>query len=237
MSNRRFISPPLIAILAVVTLVAVLVGSGGAVAGSLITGKKIKDGTVSTKDVKDGSLQTADLAPATVAGLKGRTGPAGPTGPAGSPGSAGPAGPAGSTGPAGAAGTRGLSAWDTIPSGTTITGQFAWSHGIPGTEHPQFSSIDLPGITPEPLNEANVRFKPWDGVVAPRSADERCTGNVGAPTAPAGMVCLYMGDNDQVRDVAGELDHLLDRSFIIEWRATSSTANPNFYATWAYTAP
>jgi hypothetical protein len=233
MSNCRVVSSPLVIVL-VVALMAVLVGSGGAVAGSLITSKKIKDGTVTTKDVKNGSLQTSDLAPATVAGLKGRTGPAGAAGPSGAMGLAGAPGP---SGPAGTAGSRGLSAWDTIPSGTTVTGQFAWSHGVSGTTSTQFSSIDLPGITPEPLDAGNVRFKPWSGVVAPYSADERCAGNVGAPTAPAGMVCLYMGDNDQVRDVAGEFNHLQHRSFIIQWRATSSTAIPNFYATWAYTAP
>ena len=39
--------------------------SGGAVAGSLITGKNIKDNSITTKDIKDGSLRTADLSAAT----------------------------------------------------------------------------------------------------------------------------------------------------------------------------
>ncbi len=54
--------------------------TGGAVAGSLITGKQIKDGSLSGKDVKDSSLKTADLSADTVAALKGQNGAAGPAG-------------------------------------------------------------------------------------------------------------------------------------------------------------
>lgn len=49
--------------------------SGGAVAGSLITGKNIKDNSITTKDIKDGSLRTADLSAATIAKLGGTTTP------------------------------------------------------------------------------------------------------------------------------------------------------------------
>lgn len=38
--------------------------AGGAVAGSMITGAQIKDGTVTTKDVKDGTLKRSDLSTA-----------------------------------------------------------------------------------------------------------------------------------------------------------------------------
>jgi hypothetical protein len=64
-----------------------LLGStGGAVAGALITGKQIKDGSLTGKDVKDKSLGSAQLAPATLAQL---TGPAGQPGAAGAPGQPG----------------------------------------------------------------------------------------------------------------------------------------------------
>ncbi len=48
---------------ATLLLAAALVTSaaGGAVAGGMITGAQIKDGTVSTRDVKDGTLKSADL--------------------------------------------------------------------------------------------------------------------------------------------------------------------------------
>ena len=64
--------------------------TGGAVAGSMITGKQIKNGSVTGKDLKDESVSTADLAPSTLV--------AGPPGPAGAPGAAGQPGIAGVSG-------------------------------------------------------------------------------------------------------------------------------------------
>jgi hypothetical protein len=87
-----------------------LSASGGAVAGSLITGKQIKDSTITSKDIKNGSLTTQDLSNASVTQLQGQTGPQGPAGEqgaAGETGPAGPAGPAGGQGPQGPAGTNG----------------------------------------------------------------------------------------------------------------------------------
>lgn len=49
--------------LALIAVVALFAGSGGAVAG---TGKQIKDNTVTSKDIKNGSLQGADLSAKTV---------------------------------------------------------------------------------------------------------------------------------------------------------------------------
>src|SRR5262245_8571615 len=70
------------------------------------------------------------------------TGPGGSTGPGGPPGPsgvAGPPGPTGSTGPGGAqgpSGPRGFSAWDVIPSGTTVTGEVNWDITTPGGSVP-----------------------------------------------------------------------------------------------------
>ncbi|SDC39977.1 collagen-like triple helix repeat-containing protein [Nocardioides lianchengensis] len=73
------------------SVAALLLTSGGAVAGTLITGAQIKDGTVTTKDVKDRSLRTADLSRATVQQLRtpGARGPAGAPGTPGTPGAPG----------------------------------------------------------------------------------------------------------------------------------------------------
>ena len=54
--------------------------TGGAVAGSMITGKQIKNGSVTGKDIKDSSLKTGDLSPDTVAALHGQTGSPGAPG-------------------------------------------------------------------------------------------------------------------------------------------------------------
>lgn len=99
----------LLGLVGIATVLLMIGGAGGAVAGSLITGKQIKDGSISSADVKDKSLAAADLAPAARAALSGQTGPAGTTGPAG------PAGPAGAAGARGAQGERGTAG----PAGPT----------------------------------------------------------------------------------------------------------------------
>ncbi|MDQ6526266.1 hypothetical protein RB608_21785 [Nocardioides sp. LHD-245] len=48
--------------IAVATGLVLTAGTGGAVAGAMITGKQIKNNTVTTKDIKDGSLTGADVA-------------------------------------------------------------------------------------------------------------------------------------------------------------------------------
>lgn len=81
---------------------ALVVGaSGGAVAGAMITGAQIKNGTVTSADIKNGNLGTVDLSTAAKSALQGQTGAAGPQGPQGPQGLAGNAGPAGAQGPAG----------------------------------------------------------------------------------------------------------------------------------------
>ncbi|WP_134764491.1 hypothetical protein [Nocardioides sp. 1609] len=81
---------PAAAVLAAVVAVS---ASTGAVAGALITGADIKNGSVASadiknksitgKDVKNRALTAADLSAATIAKLKGGSGPAGPIGPSG----------------------------------------------------------------------------------------------------------------------------------------------------------
>jgi hypothetical protein len=71
------------------TLLVLVSGTGGAVAGAMVTGKQIKNGTVTGRDVKDGSLGTVDLAAEARSAL---TGPAGSPGVAGERGAPGPAG-------------------------------------------------------------------------------------------------------------------------------------------------
>jgi len=90
----------------VIASLALFVALGGsATAATLITGAKVKNGTITGKDikgssltgakVKNGSLSSSDLSTAAKSGLKGAKGdqgPAGQTGPAGAPGAQGPRG-------------------------------------------------------------------------------------------------------------------------------------------------
>lgn len=61
------------------TAAAVVLSTGGAVAGSMITGAQIKDGTVASKDIKNRSLVAADLTRATADGFS-KPGPRGAPG-------------------------------------------------------------------------------------------------------------------------------------------------------------
>jgi hypothetical protein len=98
MGYHRVRSGPAITIAALTVAVAVS-ASGGAVAGSLITGKQVKDGSLTGKDVKNGSLKAADLAPGLARrGATGATGAKGDTGPAGVPGAKGDPGAQGAPG-------------------------------------------------------------------------------------------------------------------------------------------
>lgn len=214
-------------------LLIALSSTGGAVAGSLVTGRQIKDGTITTADIKNKTVKKRDLA-------KGARGLPGPRGAAGQPGAEGSVGAAGRPGLQGDTGPRGFSAWDTIPSGVTVAGQVIWEHSAPGAASgEQALSVDLPGVAPVPLTTATVRFAPAANVKAGRD-DPTCTGAANAPTAPPGKVCIYLADSAAVEKVQGFTSYLPSRAFAIVWDTPtdpSASKKPTIIATWAYTAP
>ncbi|WP_207792913.1 hypothetical protein [Nocardioides acrostichi] len=106
MRPRSLIRPTL-ASLPILVLAVLLAAGGGAAAGSLITGKQIKDGSLTGVDVKDHSLGVRDLSAKTKSKLTGPAGADGADGVDGADGSQGPAGPAGPAGPQGPAGPSG----------------------------------------------------------------------------------------------------------------------------------
>jgi hypothetical protein len=205
-----------------VAALMLLTTTGGAVAGSLITSKQIKNGTITGADIKDKAVGVKDLAPAARAAT-GATGPAGPAGPAGA---------------AGAAGPRGYSAWDVIPSGTTVVGEYTWDAATTGNTGSDAFIVDLPGVAPTALTSTTVGFKSHAAVV-PADVDPACTGTPAAPTAPPGKVCLYVIDRGNVATVYGDVNSLPRNSFIVYFNPSTNTAGLDEYLTvsWAYTAP
>jgi hypothetical protein len=97
----------------------VLAMSGSAVATSLITSAKIKDGTIQNKDIKKGTIALDRLTTATQKAVKlaGMPGPAGATGAAGTNGTNGAKGDAGTTLQA-SPGPSALANWGTINRNT-----------------------------------------------------------------------------------------------------------------------
>lgn len=77
---RRLLPQSTTAAALVLGAAVVVSSTGGAVAGSLITGKQIKNGSVTGKDIKDQSLKTVDLSTDTVTALQGQTGAPGAPG-------------------------------------------------------------------------------------------------------------------------------------------------------------
>jgi hypothetical protein len=81
-AGRRLLRPG-----TVLGLVAVMIAmTGSAYAGSLITSRQIKDGTITAKDIKNSSITTSKLSARTrddLVGVPGATGPQGPAGPSG----------------------------------------------------------------------------------------------------------------------------------------------------------
>ena len=79
-SPMRIPRPRSAAPVLLLTAALVVSAGGGAVAGTLITGKQIKDNTITTKDVRNRTLTAKDLSPKTVARLRGATGAPGAPG-------------------------------------------------------------------------------------------------------------------------------------------------------------
>jgi hypothetical protein len=141
----------------------------------------------------------------------------------------------GAAGPAGPAGASGASAWDTIPSGQTVTGGYVFDSSTTGATGADSISISLPGVAPAALTDATVNFASGGA-----DNDATCTGSAAAPTAPAGKVCIYPVVDTNVQDLEGfRASTLADQGFVIVFvPATATIAQDMFFdVTWAYTAP
>jgi hypothetical protein len=73
-------------LLAIVVVALMVVGGGSAIAGSMITGKQVKNSSLTGADIKNKSLSVSDLSQKSRDSLKGNVGPAGPQGQTGSQG-------------------------------------------------------------------------------------------------------------------------------------------------------
>jgi hypothetical protein len=156
---------------------------------------------------------------------------------AGGAGSPGAAGTPGANGTNGTNGARGLSAWDVIPSGTTVTGSIVYDTQSGGLLESDAVGVDLPGVSAVALTDATVNLGAGSGS---GDDDPTCTGTNAAPTAPPGKVCIYLASHDGVSltsilAVAGQLP---TRSFSMTFLSdVAADADEVIYATWAYTAP
>jgi hypothetical protein len=179
------------------------------------------------------------------------------TGAVGAPGAQGPQGPQGqqgSQGPQGLAGARGASAFDVIPSGTTVYGVI----GIRDYRNANESFdmyASLPARASKPITGADIIIKANTALLSECSAmrclparqqagQNRCQGTAEKPTAAPGTVCFY-----PTYIYGGLEDQSFDGSDIWTGESSGSTAGFSLsYWTdiaaahwvegvWAYTAP
>lgn len=214
-----------------------------AVAARLLTGADIKNGSLTGADVKAGSLTSAHLKSRSVleADLS-----AGVVTKLNSSARDGAQGAQGNPGTPGAAGQAGRSAWETIPSGTTVRGVFG-EHHISSSDTDRFEHdyFTLPALPSEPVEETDISFATNQAAFTANSSENAaCNGTPEAPTAPAGMICLYLsndappgGATDFARWVVLPGEGQLGL-FRISYMATANDgANVAYQGTWAYTAP
>lgn len=210
----------------VAVLALVFATTGSAVAASLITSKQIKNGTI----------QLVDISKKAKTALTGLPGPAGPAGPAG--GATGPAGPAGAAGAAGAKGDKGdtgRSALTPLQTGESEVGGWDFDSQAPASTGDFGGWVPFAIPAPTALDNAHV-------LVAGSIAGAGCTGTVAAPTAPAGDVCIYVGQSStNAATVAGSepngvTEEAVKRGFRV-LITVNNTGDVYSQGSWAYTAP
>lgn len=146
---------------------------------------------------------------------------------------------AGPEGPAGPAGPQGLSAWDVIPPGVTVTGNVVWDENvIQDNAHTLFYTA-LPAKAPAGLSLADVNFAS-DASGVTIDDDPTCAGTSSAPTAPPGKVCIFLSSTGGMDGAEGRPapTALTDSGFVVYWNANGPRGTDMYmFATWAYTAP
>lgn len=141
----------------------------------------------------------------------------------------------GGTGATGPSGPRGASAWDVAPSGTVLTGEILWdTHLSESGASWDLIHVPFPTKIPTPYG---VAF----GGDAWLVTDPECTGTSTHPTAPPGIVCVYVDGWLGYDALESGVDQALlpDQGFIISLLLPdgSDGSDAYFSATWAYTAP
>jgi hypothetical protein len=230
-----------------VVLILVFAMSGAAYAGGRVLIKSISQ--ISPKVVKELRGKAGAKGPAGASGAQGAQGAAGAQGPQGP---AGPAGSAGKPGEPGAPGEKGEKGepgepWTlggVLPSKRTETG--AWSITVGQEVLPIFSvSFMLP--LPAPLDEAHVHY------VGEEGNGTTCPGEVSAPKAQAGNLCIYQRfTGNFVTDENGLAKALIrpadtgvltptpgsgTTGALVLLTAESAEQTADAYGTWAVTAP
>ncbi|MCE9620720.1 MAG: hypothetical protein K8R99_00060 [Actinomycetia bacterium] len=125
-----------------------------------------------------------------------------------------------------------------VPSGKTVTGFGLWDTVSSGATDDIQISVELPALAPVALTDATVNFATN---ASAGDGDATCTGSIGAPTAPAGKVCIYLSSFSGLNTFRGFNaiePAFTSRYFRIIANPTTALGTDQFFRfTWAYTAP
>jgi hypothetical protein len=202
-----------------------------------ITGAKMKPGTITAKRIKRGAITRRELNLGKLGALPdaARLGglPAGAFARAGAqaPDAAALGGvPAGSY----------FRVGGTLPRGATVSGAFG---GLVNPALRYDLIVSLPAPSPTPIATENVKFAPGSVSAPSDRIDPSCSGTTEQPVAPAGTVCLYLGqigvDTEAIIGLVSGQDGR--RGFTVRTTADPDPLTlPGFQGaagTWAYTVP
>jgi hypothetical protein len=206
--------------------------------------RQIQKNAVNSSKVKNKSLKVSDFSPATRSKL---------TGPPGADGAKGEPGPPGSTlidAP--------------VPSGKTIKGVWGGQYtpggaGAAGGNDAFVLSTSFPAPLPVSITDATAQLGIGSFVGGPSSAvaaaaqdtdeDPECSGNLSAPSAPAGKLCLYVRDarisnvKDGTLHVQGPASDddpgaaVRKLGFEVSFTANNAAMPVRVEGAWVYTAP
>ena len=186
----------------VVAGAALFVSLGGVsygVATGYIDGREIKNNAVGTKDLKNNDVRGKDVRRNSLTGSDINEASLGKVK------SAGTADTAANAGNAGQLGAKGPNAYlqygGTIPSGTTVIGNW---YAAPSTDTAGsfgFDEVDFPALSSAAVTDATSNM--GAGTTNGADNDATCTGNADAPTAPAGKLCFYVGFQTGLTELQG----------------------------------
>lgn len=121
---------------------------------------------------------------------------------------------------------------DVIPAGLTVTGEIVWDTHLSETGE-SWDLVHVPFPAKVSAPSYGVAFAgEWP------NPDPSCTGSADAPTAPPGIVCIYVVDwNGYDADQSGiEQANLPLQGFLVSLlQLASDGSDADFVATWAYT--
>lgn len=230
----------------IATIALFLAIGGGAFAASALKKNSVKSKQIAPKAVKSadiarGAVKTDKLANKSVTAAKLASGLS-------------------TQGPQGPPGPSGASIFDgSIPSGKTVTGLFVLDGYAGGPGNQVREGISFPVPAPAALEDATVGIGTGSaafnepttaeiqGAVADVDEDPACTGNAGAPQAPAGRLCFYIGGSSIANVAANSVESFpgtaagttsFERRSGGFIRGDAAGAGVvGIRGTWAYTAP